>query len=94
MFRGYTAAVVTDVQFMKNTNNYSDREQVLIINSSNGTSHIFNLSKQSHLNEVPVQRTQGDESLYSSFNKVYNLVAKTRFKYKSIIKQGEMRIVS
>jgi len=63
LFRGYTAAVVTDVQFLKNSNVYSDKEQLLVINSSNGTSHVFNLRKNYTMNEIPIQKVAGEESM-------------------------------
>ena len=46
------------------------------------------------MNEIPIQRIQGEDNVHQHFYRVYNLVAKTRFKYKSMIQQGEMRIVS
>ena len=45
LFRGYTAAQVTDVQFVAQSNTQTDLEQIVVVNTSNGTSHIYNLSK-------------------------------------------------
>jgi hypothetical protein len=58
LFRGYTSALVTDIQFVTvppgipNPAN-SDKEQILIINSSNGTSHIYSLKKPKKVIETP-----------------------------------------
>ena len=72
---------------------FPDKEQILIINSSNGTSHVYSLKKTAKLNETPVQKTAvGNEE--QNLAKVCNLVPKSRFKYKSLIKQGELKIVS
>ena len=54
LFRGKTIAKVTDVQFVSVSNCSSDLEQILVINSSNGTSHIFNLSKNQRQNHNPI----------------------------------------
>lgn len=62
-----------------------------MINSSNGTSHIFNLRVPSKLNETPILKGV-QEDIYHS--KVHMLQPKNRFKYKSLIQQGEMRVVS
>jgi hypothetical protein len=35
---------------------YSDREQILIINSSNGTSHLYSLKKPKKVNELPISK--------------------------------------
>lgn len=45
LFRGYTTAQVTDVQFVSISNCNSDLEQLIVINTSNSTSHIYNLNK-------------------------------------------------
>ncbi len=57
LFRGYTSAFVTDVQFASESENCTDKEQILIINSSNGTSHIYNLKKPEKVNENPIMRS-------------------------------------
>jgi len=45
LFRGYTMARVTDISFVGDSNCSNDLEQILVINTSNGTSHIYNLNK-------------------------------------------------
>jgi len=42
LFRGYTSAVVTDIAFIQL--GAEEGEQILLINSSNGTSHAFYLN--------------------------------------------------
>lgn len=61
LFRGYTSTLVTDVQFVTippglQGPSYSDREQILIINSSNGTSHVYSLKKPKKVNELPISK--------------------------------------
>ena len=46
--------MVSDVQFVNQTNCQSDLEQLIIINTSIGTSHIYNLNKYRNQNESPV----------------------------------------
>lgn len=62
---------------------YSDKEQILVINSSNGTSHIYNLKKPKKSNEVPISKlaTHGKDNQ----QRVIMLMPKTRFKYKSVM---------
>ncbi|CDW73531.1 UNKNOWN [Stylonychia lemnae] len=91
LFRGYTSAMVTDVQFVNLSLNFSDLEQILIINSSNGTSHIYHLNNPSQVNETPIQKKIQDDK---NHNNIIQLIPVSRFKYKSLIKQGEIRIVS
>ena len=50
LFRGNTPAKVSDVQFVSNANCQSDLEQLLVLNTSNGTSHVFNLSANQQQN--------------------------------------------
>lgn len=45
LYRGITSAIVTDVQFVGASNVQSDLEQLIVINTSIGTSHIYNLNK-------------------------------------------------
>jgi hypothetical protein len=69
---------------------YPDYEQILIINSSNGTSHIYNLKRPKKANETPIsKKIQGATEC-----KVIPLMPKSRFKYKSVIKTGPLKIVS
>lgn len=69
---------------------YPDYEQILIINSSNGTSHIYNLKRPKKANETPIsKKIQGAAEC-----KVIPLMPKSRFKYKSVIKTGALKIVS
>lgn len=69
---------------------YPDHEQILVINSSNGTSHIYNLKRPKKVNETPIsKKTQA-----SAECKVIPLMPKSRFKYKSVIKTGGLKIVS
>ena len=58
LFRGYTMARVTDIQFVSDSNCSSDLEQILVINTSNGTSHIYNLNKQNQLNQRPIIKNE------------------------------------
>jgi hypothetical protein len=41
---------------------YSDKEQILVINSSNGTSHIYSLKKPKKVNETPIQKRVSGKS--------------------------------
>jgi len=67
---------------------YSDLEQILVINSSNGTSHIYSLKRPKKVNENPIlKRTHRNTAQdYYEKDKVIMLSPKTRFKYKSLIK--------
>lgn len=60
-----------------------------MINSSNGTSHIYDLKKPKKINETHIHKLN-----QKSEQKIVSLVPKTRFKYKSMMKQGELKIVS
>jgi hypothetical protein len=96
LFRGYSSALVTDVQFVSASSQleptaYTDLEQILVINSSNGTSHIYNLKRPKKVNETPISKklqNGGNDS------KVIPLMPKSRFKYKSLIKTGALKVVS
>ncbi len=70
---------------------YPDYEQILIINSSNGTSHIYNLKRPKKANETPISKKIQQTPTES---KVIPLMPKSRFKYKSVIKTGALKIVS
>jgi len=74
------------------SSHFTDRDQILIINSSNGTSHIFELKKPSKVNETPITKSHHQDD--PKHKKIYHLTAKTRFKYKSLISQGEIKVYS
>ena len=93
LFRGYTSAMVTDVQFVSVSNVHQDLEQLIVINTSNNTSHIFNLNKAQEQNSSPVIRsTDYDSGGYNLIKKnffqqqmqqmqVRNVEAEVRFRY-------------
>lgn len=62
LFRGYTSAQVTDVQFVSAQNCSSDLEQTIIINTSNSTSHVYNLNKNQGQNKSPVIKSADYDS--------------------------------
>jgi hypothetical protein len=72
----------------------TDYEQILVINSSNGTSHVYKLKKPKKYNKTAISKRLGNQSNADLHHKVITLVPKTRFKYKSMIKTGAMKIVS
>lgn len=104
LFRGYTSAQVTDIQFVSGAHSgipngvgrYTDHEQILIINSSNGTSHVYSLKKPKKTNDTPIfKRNARLQDMGDNVHfKIINLQPKTRFKYKQMIQQGELKVVS
>jgi hypothetical protein len=58
LFRGYTPARVTDIQFVTHSNTYRDLEQLLVINTSHGTSHLYNLNQAQSINLEPVIKNE------------------------------------
>lgn len=93
LYRGITSANVTDVQFVSSSNKNSDLEQLIVINTSNGTSHIYNLAKYQSQNTSPIIKSADYECAgvnATKFNffqqqlmqmNVKNVEAEVRFKY-------------
>lgn len=54
--------MVSDIQFVNSTKEYTDREQIIIINSSNGTSHVFDLKKEKKVQETPISKFKPDDN--------------------------------
>lgn len=101
LYRGITSAIVTDVEFVSTSNVQTDLEQLIVINTSIGTSHIYNLNKYQNQNRSPVIKSAdyecgGINSTKALFFEqqlqqmnVKNVEAEIRFRYNEAAEQSQ-----